>query len=91
MAFVATRSMPQTAAPSDGSRTITVTNAQPVEDVGSGEEGSSVNGENVVGVLRLQAQRTRSQGPRVAWTEDVIDNEGMGKKKSKSEYLMFYN
>lgn len=23
--------------------------------------------------------------PRVQWAEDVVDNEGMGKKKSKSE------
>ena len=39
--------------------------------------------EHVVGVLRLRGARRTSQ--RVAWTEDVVDNEGMGKKKSKSE------
>lgn len=34
-----------------------------------------------MGTLRLRARR---QAPRVTWTEDVVDNEGMGKKKSKS-------
>lgn len=83
MAYLATRAGPSTVVPSDGSRTLTVTDAQPLEDVGSGEEerGTRSDG-NVVGVLRLRA---RGQGPRVAWTEDVVDNEGLGKKKSKSE------
>lgn len=35
-----------------------------------------------LGVLRLRAKST---GNRVAWGEDVVDNEGAGKKKSKSE------
>lgn len=34
------------------------------------------------GTLRLRGG-PRS-GPRVAWDEDVVDNEGLGKKKSKS-------
>lgn len=32
--------------------------------------------------LRLRAPDTSSR-PRVQWAEDVVDNEGMGKKKSK--------
>ena len=35
------------------------------------------------GVLRLRGAPARN-APRVTWTEDVVDNEGCGKKKSKS-------
>ncbi|OCB91962.1 hypothetical protein A7U60_g731 [Sanghuangporus baumii] len=67
---------PATIAPSGGSRTIVLRDSQPRED----EE------ETTVGVLQLRAtSRTRTQGrpPRVTWTEDVVDNEHMGKKKTK--------
>ncbi|KAG7451443.1 uncharacterized protein BT62DRAFT_1072006 [Guyanagaster necrorhizus] len=60
-----------TSAPNDGSRTITVTNAPPSE-----ASSSAPN----VGSLRLRGARRK---PRVAWSEDVVDNEGCGKKKSK--------
>lgn len=30
-----------------------------------------------------QGDREESEGRRIQWAEDVIDNEGMGKKKSK--------
>ncbi|PNS14848.1 hypothetical protein CAC42_2077 [Sphaceloma murrayae] len=33
--------------------------------------------------LRLRAESDTSQGRHVVWAEDVIDNEGMGKKSSK--------
>lgn len=72
---------PSVASPADGSRTITITtdptrenNQDHVEDPGSDAP--------VVGVLRLRG--TRRTGPRVAWDDDVVDNEHMGKKKSKS-------
>ena len=84
MTFLATRPQPSVA-PAAGARTITTTGAQPQENIGSGEEGGGASDGNVVGVLRLRAGRARGQGPRVAWTEDVVDNEGMGKKKSKSK------
>ncbi|KAL5486230.1 YPI1 [Sanghuangporus weigelae] len=67
---------PSTIAPSDGSRTIVLRETQPREE----EEEPSV------GVLQLRAtSRPRAQGrpPRVTWTEDVVDNEHMGKKKTK--------
>ena len=50
------------------------------------------NGEDSVGVLRLrgtdapQEQPPREPNRRVVWTDDTVDNEGMGKKKSKSEF-----
>ncbi|KAL5504351.1 YPI1 [Sanghuangporus vaninii] len=68
---------PSTIAPSEGSRTIVLRDSQPREE--EEEEGT-------VGVLRLRAtSRPRTQGrpPRVTWTEDVVDNEHMGKKKTK--------
>ncbi|KAI0635536.1 phosphatase inhibitor-domain-containing protein [Trametes polyzona] len=61
--------------PSEGSRTITVQDNQPRE------EDSHSEAESAVGTLRLRgAPRNR---PRVVWREDVVDNEGAGKKKSK--------
>lgn len=75
MAYVATRGGPSTSAPSDGSRTITVRDSQP------GGEGAGESSEEI-GRLRLRAApRNR---PRVVWREDVVDNEGMGRKSSKS-------
>lgn len=76
--------------PTDGSRTMVLHDAQPrEEEVGSGSEVElERDGEGrIVGVLRLRAARRRSQ--RVAWTEDVVDNEGMGKKKSKSAFCYY--
>ncbi|TDL25525.1 hypothetical protein BD410DRAFT_765013 [Rickenella mellea] len=81
---MATRFRPQTSAPGDGSRTLTVLDSQPREEAtGSGDDGDECVAvpPPVVGVLRLRGgPRSR---PRVAWTDDVVDNEGMGKKKSK--------
>ncbi|TEB33546.1 hypothetical protein FA13DRAFT_1627042 [Coprinellus micaceus] len=72
MAHPAT-STSSTPAPADSSRTLTITR-DPVN-----EEGE-VQGE-VVGTVRIRGQRRN--GPRVAWDESVVDNEGAGKKKSK--------
>ena len=41
------------------------------------------------GVLRLRGAPTRN-APRVTWTEDVVDNEGCGKKKSKSAQATWF-
>ena len=62
--------------PTDGSRTITVHDSQPVEDDRPVEAPP-------VGALRLRGVARHRQ--RVVWREDVVDNEGAGKKKSKSE------
>ena len=70
--------LPQrTATPRDGSRTVIIT-PTPASEEGSGNAGPS----NIAGVLHLRGDR--HPGPRVTWTEDVVDNEEMGKKKSKS-------
>lgn len=84
MLYGATRSRPSTSAPTDGSRTIVLHDSQPREEGRADEEDVERDGESdshTVGVLVLRGgPRSR---PRVQWTEDVVDNEGMGKKKSK--------
>ncbi|KAG0000310.1 Type 1 phosphatases regulator ypi1 [Entomortierella chlamydospora] len=57
-----------------GSRTITLDPTQ-IEEQDAGEDN------HVHGVLELTGQS--SPGRRVQWDDDVIDNEHMGKKKSK--------
>ncbi|KAI0754558.1 phosphatase inhibitor-domain-containing protein [Daedaleopsis nitida] len=66
---------PGASAPSDGSRTIVVEDSQPREEDQAGGEPSTI------GSLRLRGRGNRRQ--RVVWREDVVDNEGAGKKKSK--------
>jgi protein phosphatase 1 regulatory subunit 11 len=77
--MTSTARRPQTSAPGDGSRTITVRDSQPVPEDGSAGQPADSN------ILRLRGgPRSR---PRVMWDADVIDNEGCGKKKSKSTLL----
>ncbi|KAF8548360.1 hypothetical protein OG21DRAFT_1449239 [Imleria badia] len=82
----ATQRRPQTSAPTDGSRTITLRDAQPrpEDDDASGGGAGPSTGEpsTTVGVLKLRGAQRRTR-QRVAWGADVVDNEGCGKKKSK--------
>lgn len=64
-----------------GSRTITVTDAQPREAPHPGGSRSPTRVAPQGGVLRLRGGPRNTQ--RVVWREDVIDNEGCGKKSSK--------
>ncbi|KAF9255438.1 hypothetical protein L218DRAFT_975630 [Marasmius fiardii PR-910] len=82
MSYRVTQRRPGTSAPSDGSRTITITGAPPREegDDDSGAEGPS-SGQGV-GTLKLRGA-TRKTRQRVVWSEDVVDNEGCGRKSSK--------
>lgn len=61
-----------------------ITDSAPREDDGgagsAGEDGGVSSG-----TLRLRAGTSRRGGNRVVWDENVVDNEGAGKKKSKSE------
>ena len=61
----------------DGSRTITRTDAQPAVASTSSEPAPAPPG-----VLRLRGGPRST--PRVTWSEDIVDNEGCGKKSSKS-------
>ena len=70
-----------TSSPSDGSRTQVIHDSQPREDEDSSNP-SHDQGDTPRGVLRLRGgPRSR---PGVVWREDVVDNENMGKKSSKS-------
>lgn len=77
--MLAMRRRQQEFAPSDGSRTLTITNDSTQEDSDNTQLDSER--ENIIGSLRLRGAHRRTH---VAWGEDVIDNEGCGKKKSKS-------
>ena len=83
MSQLARRGGPSNSAPTDGSRTITLRDSQPNE-----EDDGSRSGEEI-GSLQLRGARRRT-GPRVIWSEDVVDNEGMGKKSSKSKLQCFW-
>ncbi|UZJ51150.1 hypothetical protein CBS101457_000470 [Exobasidium rhododendri] len=74
----------QTAGASDGSRTITIHDVPTAEEGASDPNQGNGAGPSVdAGVLRL---RGGGNTRRVVWTEETVDNEGMGKKKSKSEW-----
>ena len=63
------------------SRTMTIS---PTPDNNeSGPSRSDHGRESSIGVLKLRGGPVRRQ--RVMWSDETIDNEGMGKKKSKSE------
>ncbi|KAF8150204.1 phosphatase inhibitor-domain-containing protein [Crassisporium funariophilum] len=79
--YSSSRNGPSTAAPAHGSRTLTIT-SDPIKEEDDDERGEIPDGSQVVGTLNLRAN-TRRNRPRVAWGEDVVDNEGCGKKKSK--------
>lgn len=66
-----------------GSRTTTVEHT-PEIDAGP-SRGSSLP-PSVVGVLKLRGAPLKKQ--RVVWSEETVDNEGMGKKKSKSKKVI---
>ncbi|KAJ7880760.1 phosphatase inhibitor-domain-containing protein [Mycena olivaceomarginata] len=89
MAYLAPQRRPGTSAPGDGSRTITITPTPANEDGSAGptEEGGSGTNDGVpasaiVGALHLRGGVRRSRA-RVAWDENVVDNEGCGRKSSK--------
>jgi protein phosphatase 1 regulatory subunit 11 len=76
----AARGRPSTASPPDGSRTVTITNDPTQEEV----EGNTQGGVQSVGTLKLRGGPKEKHTQRVAWNDDVVDNEFFGKKKSKS-------
>jgi len=78
-------------APSDGSRTMTI--APPLARDTDGEIGTltvraRVTEDSEEGDLQHPKPQTKGKKKqKVVWDEDVIDNEGCGKKKSKSASL----
>ncbi|KAI8089579.1 phosphatase inhibitor-domain-containing protein [Halteromyces radiatus] len=74
-----TRMREQLNSPSHGSRTLTVENTE--EEPSSRE--NTPQPDDSIGVLRLRGDMTARRPPVVRWDDDVVDNEHMGKKKSK--------
>ncbi|KZP17715.1 hypothetical protein FIBSPDRAFT_864708 [Athelia psychrophila] len=78
----ATQPRLNTAAPGDGSRTMTMTIQDVQPRANDDPEDSTAAPE--AGVLTLRGGQRRNRR-HVVWDDDVVDNEGAGKKKSKSE------
>jgi hypothetical protein len=57
-------------------------------NVASGTHGSLTLTASHAGptTLRLRAEAEPSERRRIQWAEDVVDNEGMGKKSSKGMF-----
>ena len=73
---------PSNAMSREGSRTALMVQDANQRDVSAASMSELAVGLAPAGTLRLRgAQR---DGPHVAWNEDVVDNEGLGRKKSKS-------
>ncbi|KAL1920491.1 uncharacterized protein VTP21DRAFT_868 [Calcarisporiella thermophila] len=64
-----------------GSRTMTL-HPEELEENGQGSEEGTPQPPEEVGTLRLSGAPANS-GRKVKWSEDVVDNEHLGKKKSK--------
>lgn len=88
VASTSTVLLPSSLSPADGSRTITVTTDPTKEEGQSDSSQEQTPGEAPARVLRLRG--AKRAGPRVAWDDDVVDNEHMGKKKSKSTPLSLH-
>ncbi|OOQ86175.1 hypothetical protein PEBR_22274 [Penicillium brasilianum] len=71
------------------SRTRQPVNLQPQSTTETSSESSTLR---LTGTLRLRAEDTPdttaepSPARRIRWSEDVVDNEGMGKKSSKGKH-----
>lgn len=81
---MATRPRPgQTAAGTYASRTLTIHETPTPEAGGDDDQGGGDQGDREHAILRLRGGNLNQR--RVVWTEETVDNEGMGRKKSKSE------
>ena len=85
MSQLASRAGPSFSSPTHGSRTMTITSAPPVHGNDDGDDIEN-RPDGPVGVLRLRGG-PRNPRQRVVWDDDVVDNEGCGRKKSKSESI----
>ena len=72
-----------------GTRTLTAAqNLNPGANAGPSNPEVAPGGEAPpVGVLRLRGGPNQRQ--KVVWSDETVDNEGMGKKKSKSKSFFF--
>lgn len=85
MAFVAQGGGPSNSVSRDGSRTaLVVQNAEQRDASAAASLPDLAVGLTPAGTLRLRG--APRNGPHVAWDEHVVDNEGLGRKKSKSTW-----
>lgn len=82
--FTSTSIAHSTSAPTNGSRTMAIT-ADPIKEESSEDTPGQGSSSETARVLRLRGARNAEV--RVAWDDDVVDNEHMDKKKSKSVLL----
>lgn len=70
----------------DSSRTIVIHDAAPREQAIDDQDNDGRLNPAPTLVLRLQGgpATQKKKGQRVVWKEDVVDNEGCGKKSTKS-------
>jgi protein phosphatase 1 regulatory subunit 11 len=76
-----------------GSRTMTIHPEELAEEIGpvSSEEESDLSTQPV-GTLKLRGDGDgQSSNRKVKWDDTVVDNEGLGRKKSKSMYKIITN
>lgn len=66
-----------------GSRTMTLTGPETSHEPEAGPSSGPPDS-GAAGVLRLRG--TAGPRQRVQWEDGTVDNEGMGRKKSKSEH-----
>jgi len=76
---------PSSAVSREGSRTALVVQNAEQRDASSAALPGLAVGLPPAGTLRLRG--APRDGPHVAWDEHVVDNEGLGRKKSKSTCL----
>ncbi|CAG8510069.1 5022_t:CDS:2 [Acaulospora colombiana] len=67
-----------------GSRTMTLHPEELAETEGQESSGETSVHSEEIGTLKL---RGGQNDRKVKWDNGVVDNEGMGKKKSKSKYF----
>jgi len=74
-----TRQREQTVPANDGSRTVTLNPTV--------EESETESEDDSFGILRLRGDPSARSPRQIQWADNVVDNEHLGRKKSKSTYL----
>jgi protein phosphatase 1 regulatory subunit 11 len=77
-----TRQREQTEPANDGSRTITL---DPIQT-----ESESEPEDDSIGILRLRGDPSARSPRQIQWADNVVDNELLNRKKSKSEHPFLF-
>ncbi|KAG2174569.1 hypothetical protein INT44_006832 [Umbelopsis vinacea] len=71
-----TRQREQTVPANDGSRTVTL-------DPTAEESSATESEDDSIGILRLRGDPSARSPRQIQWADNVVDNENLGRKKSK--------